>query len=40
MIRNRRQIEHLVIDYIHRYDTLWVPETRPWSWTCRDGGRC
>ena len=20
--------------------TLWVPETRPWSLTCRDGGRC
>ena len=19
---------------------LWVPETRPWSLTCRDGGRC
>ena len=21
-------------------DTLWVPETRPWSLTCRDAGRC
>ena len=20
--------------------TLWVPETRPWSLTCRDAGRC
>ena len=19
---------------------LWVPETRPWSLTCRDAGRC
>ena len=19
---------------------LWVPETLPWSLTCRDGGRC
>ena len=22
------------------WHTLWVPETRPWSLTCRDGGRC
>ena len=21
-------------------DHLWVPETRPWSLTCRDVGRC
>ena len=21
-------------------DALWVPETRPWSLTCRDGSRC
>ena len=20
--------------------SLWVPETRPWSLTCRDAGRC
>ena len=20
--------------------TLWLPETRPWSLTCRDAGRC
>ena len=19
---------------------VWVPETRPWALTCRDGGRC
>ena len=23
-----------------RPDSLWVPETRPWSLTCRDAGRC
>ena len=23
-----------------RWHTLWVPETRPWSLTSRDGGRC
>ena len=23
-----------------RLRTLWVPETRPWSLTCRDAGRC
>ena len=23
----------------HR-DVLWVPETRPWSLTCRYAGRC
>ena len=23
-----------------RETTLWVPETLPWSLTCRDGGRC
>ena len=22
------------------YRRLWVPETLPWSLTCRDGGRC
>ena len=21
-------------------EALWVPETRPWSLTCRDAGRC
>ena len=24
----------------NRSRTLWVPETRPWSLTCRDAGRC
>ena len=23
-----------------RYQQLWVPETQPWSLTCRDAGRC
>ena len=25
---------------IARHWTLWVPETLPWSLTCRNGGRC
>ena len=27
-------------DALARWGTLWVPETRPWSLTCRDAGRC
>ena len=25
---------------VNRPNRLWVPETLPWSLTCRDGGRC
>ena len=33
--------ERWVLLYIQRWlKALWVPETRPWSLTRRDGGRC
>ena len=31
--RRRREARQEPVD-------LWVPETRPWSLTCRDAGRC
>ena len=30
---------NLLLRYGHRL-AVWVPETRPWSLTCRDAGRC
>ena len=35
-VRSRRSKD---LEIIVR-ETLWVPETRPWSLTCRDAGRC
>ena len=29
-----------VIEFSHPRTATWVPETRPWSLTCRDARRC
>ena len=35
-----RMGESTVEDWAATIPALWVPETRPWSLTCRDAGRC
>ena len=35
-----RDLEIIVLRHQLAVLRLWVPETRPWSLTCRDAGRC